>query len=246
MEMTGKIEQLSPRKTAGIAGIGYLIIIVTGIFAEFFVRSKLIVPGDAAATAANIMGSESIFRIGIAGEIVMLIFDVIVAVALYLLLKPVSKGLALLATSFRLVHSAVSGINLLNQVIVLLILGGTGYAAAFNPEQISNQTMLFLNAHNYGYIIGLIFFGIHCLILGYLVYRSEFIPAIFGIFLMVASLGYLTDGFANILMSNYNDYKSLFMAIVAGPAIIAELSFCLWLLIKGVRVRKSLPEPLPA
>jgi len=235
--MTNGTVDISPRTAARIAGVGYLVIIIAGLFAEFFVRSELIVRGNAAATAGNIIASEGLFRVGIAADTVMLVFDILVALALYVLLRPVNKDIALLAAFFRLVHAAVSGVNLLNMLFVLPLLGQTGYPVAFDPSQLHALALLFLNAHNYGYLIGLVFFGIHCLILGYLILKAGFIPKILGILMILASAGYLIDSFANFLLINYADYAAVFLAIVAVPAITAELSFCLWLLFQGGKVR---------
>nr|MBN2278745.1 DUF4386 domain-containing protein [candidate division Zixibacteria bacterium] len=235
--MTDYLNDISPRMAAKIAGAGYLVIILCGVFAEFFVRSRLIVPGDAAATASNIMASEFLFRIGIAGDLIMLVFDVVVALALYVLLRPVNKSLALLAAFFRLTHTAINGINLLNSVFALLLVNGPGYLTSFRPDQLYSQMLLFLNAHSYGYLIALVFFGFHCLILGYLIIKSDYIPGVLGILMIAASFGYLIDSFANILLSGYADYKTIFLIIVAVPAIVAELSLCLWLLFKGGEIR---------
>ena len=231
--MTVLISDISPRKAARLAGIGYLVIIIAGIFAEFFVRSRLIVWGDAATTAGNIIASEGLFRVGIAGDLIMLIFDAVVALALYVLLKPVNRSIALLAVFFRLIHTAVCGINLLNPVMTAQLLSGADFLAVFDSGQLHALAMLFLDAHRYGYILGLVFFGGHCLLLGYLVYRSGYMPKIIGVLLVIASLAYLTDSFANILLSNYAAYADIFLMIVAFPAIVAELSFTLWLLIRG-------------
>lgn len=237
--MTNDFSDLTFRRSAKVAGGGYLVIILCGIFAEFVIRSGLVVPGDAAATAANILASEGLFRIGMASDLVMLIFDVIVALALYVLFARVSKSLALLAVFFRLVHSAIYGLNLINLFFVLKLLGGTGYLSAFDQRQLQAQAMFFLDGHSYGYILGLVFFGVHCLLLGYLVYRSGFLPRIIGVLLVFASLGYLIDSFANVLMTDYADHADLFMLVVAVPAVIGELSFSLWLLIKGVNPERG-------
>ena len=237
--MTTTILSWPPQRVARTAGFGYLMIIVAGIFAEFIVRSGMIVPGDAAATTGNITASESLFRLGIAGDLVMLIFDVIVALALYVLLAPVSKGLALLATFFRLVHSAVVGASLLNLAIVLLLVGGTGAALAFPPAQLQELVMLFLNAHSYGYVLGLAFFAFHCVLLGYLVYKSGFFPKILGALLMLASIGYLVDSFAHVLLHDYADYAPVLMIVVFVPAFVAEMSFTIYLLTKGVKESKT-------
>ena len=237
---------MSSGRAARLAGIGYLVIIVAGIFAEFVIRSGLIVPGDATATASNISASATLFRIGIASDLVMLAFDAIVALALYALLKPVHQSIALAATIFRLLHTAVTGVNLLNLVIVALLASGAGYLAVFEAEQLGALVLTFIEAHGIGYAIGLIFFAVHVALLGYLVVKSGFIPRLLGILLLVASAGYIVDGFANVLLVNYADYELILGLIVFVPAVIAELSFALWLLFKGARLgqpsRKTL-EP---
>jgi hypothetical protein len=236
--MTNPITDMSPRKAARVAGLGYLIIIILGIFAELFVRSKLIVPGDAATTANNIAASEWLFRIGIASDLIMLTFDVVVALALYVLLKPVHKSLALLAAWFRLVHATIYGITLLALFFVLQLLSGADYVTVFGADQLHALVLLFLNAHGTGYRIGLVFFGVHCVFLGYLVFKSGYLPRILGVLLICASLGYLIDSFANFLLPNYANYEAIFLLIVAVPAIIAELSLSLWLLLKGVNIQR--------
>lgn len=236
--MTTRMADISPAAYARVAGLGYLIIIAAGIFAEFFIRSSLIVANDAAATAGNIAASQSLFRTGIAGDLIMLVCDIVVALALYMLFRQVNRGLSLLAAFFRLVHAAVYGVNLLNLVIVALLAGGAGYLAALQPSQSDALTMLFLDAHKYGYAIGLVFFGFHCMVLGYLVFKSGFLPRILGVLLLAASIGYLVDSFANILLPNYADYESVLMLVVFVPAFVAELSLSLWLLLKGVNVSR--------
>jgi len=233
----GKIE-ITLSHSAKIAGFGYLIIIITGIFAEFFVRSNLIIPGDAETTVNNIMTFEWLFRTGILSFIIMVIFDVVVAWALYVLLKPVNKSLSLFAAWLRLVNSTIFGIALFNLFSVIQILNDTAYLKAFGKIQLHSQVMLFLNSFNNTWLIALIFFGLHLLILGYLIYKSEYIPKFLGILLIVASFGYLIDSFANFFLPNYADYKDILLIVVAVPGFIGELSFCLWLLLKG----KKLPE----
>ncbi len=234
--MPYRTAEKSPLLYARVAGFGYLIIIVTGIFAEFFVRSGLIVPGDAAATAANIVASEPLFRAGIASEFVMLTSDVLVAWALYVIFRDVSRSLALLAAFFRLAHAAVVGASLLNTYVPLLLLSDATYLAVFDGDQLGALALLFLDAHSYGYVVGLVFFAVHCLILGYLVIRSRYVPRVLGALLMVASLGYLIDGFGWTLVSNYAAYEGSLAPLLFGPAFLGEISFCLWLLVKGVDV----------
>lgn len=236
MEMKDRIDGSAQDKVARVAGLLYLIIIIAGIFAEFFARQSLIVPGDAAATASNIMASEMLFRAGIAADLVMIIADVALALAFYVLFRPVSNTLALLAAFFRLAQAVVLGINLLNLFFVLELLSGAEYLTVIGADQLQALSVLFLKAHSIGYTIGLVFFGINLFILGYLVFKSGYVPKILGILLIGASLGYLIDTFAKALLPNYGAYQAVFDLVVFGPAFIAELSLCLWLLVKGVNV----------
>jgi hypothetical protein len=237
--MTNIIDDTSPSKAARIAGFGYLIIIILGIFAEFFVRSSLVVPGDAVTTANNIMANELLFRIGICSYLIMATFDMVVALALYILLKPVNKSLSLLAALFRLVHATILGIALYNLFSVLQLLSGADYLTTLETDQLYAQMMLFLNAFSYGWLIGLVFFGLHCYVLGYLIVKSGYIPKILGVLLIVASFGYLIDSFAHFLLSNYTNYEAIFLLVVAVPAIIAEVALCLWLLLKGIKLQHT-------
>ena len=226
-------------KTARFAGLLYLIIIAAGIFAEFFVRQSLIVAGDAAATAANIVASESLFRFGIAGDLIMIISDIALALAFYFLLKPVSRSLSLTAAFFRMTQATILGFNLLNLFLALSLLSGVSYLAVLGTEQLQAMGLLFLEAHGTGYSIGLVFFGINCLILGYLVVKSGYLPKVLGILLVVAGVGYLVDCFAQFLLPTYDLYADTFAMVVFGPAVIGELAMALWLLIKGVNVRPA-------
>lgn len=227
----------SLKKIARVTGVLYLIIIVCAGFSEGYVRSTLIVPGDATATANNIVASEWLFRVGFVSDLIAFLSDLVVSVLLYVLLKPVSKTLSLVAAFLRLLaHPAIASINLLNHFAALLLLSGADYLTAFEPEQLHALVLLFLNAHHYGYLIGGAFFGLHCLILGYLLFKSDFFPRMLGVLLIVASFGYLIESFGNFLFPNY---EALLVWVVAVPAVIAELSLCLWLLIKGVSVQQG-------
>ena len=229
--MTDRVADISQRKAARIAGIGYLIIFITAFFAEFFIRQSLIVPGDAVTTVNNILANELLFRGSIVGWLIALIFDVVVALALYVLLKPVNKSIALLAAWFRLIHAAVAGINLLNGFFALQLLGGAEYFSAFEANQLHALVMPFLNAHSYGLSIGIAFFAVHLLILGYLVFKAGYLPRITGILLIIASLFYILDNLAYFLMSNYA--TPMFLALLI---VVAESVFFLWLLFKGGKI----------
>ena len=235
--------ELSPKKTARIAGILYLVIIVSGIVAEFGIRSNLIVPGDAAATASRMMASESLFRFSTASDFVMIASDVALALFFYLLFKSVSHTLSLLAAFFRLIQAAILGMNLLNLFIALNVLKGT-FVSALGGEQSYALASLFLDAHATGYSIALVFFGIQCFVLGYLILKSGFLPRVLGILMIFASLGYLVDSFANFLLPSYDNFETIFALVVFLPAFIGELSLGLWLLIKGVDNNKVSAIPV--
>ena len=232
----------SAKMTAKISAYGYLVIFILGIFANFFVLESLVIPGDAAATANNIAANESLFRIGILSFIIMVVSDLLVAWALYIFLKPVNKNLSLLATWLRLVNCAIFGLALFNLIGVLHLISPAEYLAAIETKLLEVQIMLLLNAFSKTWLIGLIFFGFHLLILGYLIIKSKYIPNILGILLIAASFGYLTDSFANFLLSNYDNYKNIFILIVVVPGIIGELSFCLWLLFRGTKLPEIITE----
>jgi hypothetical protein len=231
--LSNHIADLSPGRTARMAGFGYLIIFISGIFANFFVLQNLIVPGDAAATVGNILADQGLFRLGILSFIIMVIFDLLLAWLLYLLLKPVNQDVSLFAAWFRLVNGAIFGFALYHLLSVLQLVSGADYLKVFAPGQLHAQVMLSLAAFNHTWLIGLIFFGFHLLLLGFLIIKSGYIPQILGVLLIIAAFGYLIDSFANFLLSNYAEYQTIFMLIVVVPGIIGELSFTIWLIWKG-------------
>ena len=221
------------KKTAKIAGLLYLIIIICAGFAEGYVRGSLIVPDDASVTANNIIKHQGLFRLGFVFDLIAFLCDLVVSILLYILLKPVNKTLSLIAASLRLLaHPAIASVNLLNHFIALELLGGADYLGTFEMDQLNSLALLFLNMHTTGYLIAGAFFGVHCFILGYLIYKSGLFPNTIGIFLVIASVGYLINSFGNFLFPNH---RELFDTIVVLPAVVAELSLCLWLLVKGVK-----------
>ena len=232
--MTTRTAGTSPLVYARIAGILYVIVFIAALFGPIFVRSNLVVPGDAATTANNIMASESLFRAGIFSYLVIFLTEIVLSVVLYVLLKPVSKTLALVMMVFRLAMTTIHGINLLNQFFALLLLSGAGYLTVFGTDQLHALVLLFLDAHEYGWSIGIVFFSVHVFLLGYLVYKSGYFPRILGVLLLLASLAYLIDAFAILLLPSY-EVTPIFLAV---PIAIAEMVFPLWLLIKGVNVEQ--------
>jgi hypothetical protein len=227
----------SSRRTARITGVLYLIIIICAGFSEGFVRSSIIVPGNAAVTADNIVNSEWLFRVGFVSDLVAFLCDAAVSILLYVLLRPVSKTLSLLAASFRLLaHPAIASINLLNHFIGLSLLSSAGYLKVFEAAQLQALVLLFLNMHNIGYLIAGAFFGVHCFILGYLLYKSDLFPGTLGILMIIASIGYLTESFGNFLVPGHENILQWIVGLSAG---IGELSLTFWLLIKGVKNPKQ-------
>jgi hypothetical protein len=194
-----------------------------------FASNAFGVPGDAAATAMILRASEPLFLLGIVSALLVQVVNVFVALALYRRLKPVSKTLSLVAAFSRLAITIIQGINLLNHFFVLLLLSGATYLTVFAPDQFHALVLLFLNAHESVVLIWGLFFGFHLLVLGYLVYKSGYLPKIIGVLLILASLCYLTQNFGNILLPNY---KEIFASV--GYLSIVEIALPLWLLIKGV------------
>jgi hypothetical protein len=204
-----------------------------GPFANFFVLDRLTEPGDAAATASNIADSEALFRGGIVALMAVFVADAVVAWALYIFFRRVNRDLSLLTAWFRLLYTAMSAIALLNLAVVVLLVGGADAATAFGAVQRDAQAMLFLDAYQYGWAIALVCFGIHLVLLGFLVFRSDYAPGTIGILLVVAGLGYLLNSLARFLLLNYQDYSEFFLLLVAVPAIAGEFSLTGWLLLRG-------------
>ena len=220
---------------ARVAGLMYLLIALLAPFAEFFVRQALIVPGDPAATAANIIASESLFRAGFASDLAVFVMEVALAAVLYVLFRPVSRPLALVMAFARLAMATVLGLNLLNRLTGLQLLTDPLYAAAFETGQLHALASVFLNAQSDGYDLGMVFFGLHLAVLGYLVYRSGFLPRILGLLMVVSALGYLVDSFTAFLVPQY---AGALAVVVVVAALIGELPLLVWLLIKGVNVER--------
>jgi hypothetical protein len=230
--MTTKEKMNSNKKISRIAGLLYLMVIVFGAFAEVGVRSSLIVSGDAAATAAKIMASGSLFRIGFMSDLIMMTCYFLLAYTLYVLLKPANNNLSLLFVLFTLASVAIMSLNMLNQFAALLLLSGADYLTVFSVDQLQALAMLFINLHKYGYFIAQIFFGLWLLPLGYVGFKSGYFPKVLGILVMLACFGHLIQYFQVFLFPNYEVITYPGLAI----ATIGELSLCFWLLIKGVNV----------
>src|SRR6266705_1636416 len=190
--------KVSLRRAALIAGLGLFIMVIAAPFAELYVYPKLIVAGNAAETAKNIIANKALFISCIFGYLVTFICDVFVAWALYVLLKPVNENLSLLTAWFRLVYAVIALVALLNLVNVLQLLNTADYVAEFQADQV----MISLNAFRHDWYFGLLFFGIHLGLLGYLVFRSGYIPRVLGVLLIIVGLGYLVTTLKQYLFPN--------------------------------------------
>lgn len=217
---------------ARIAGVLFLLSIVAGAFGEAYVPSRVIVSGDAAATAKNIIAFDSLFRLGFASYLVEAVCDIALNLILYVLLRPVRKDLALLAAFFGLVSTTLFGVAELFYFAASLILGGADYLKTFSPDQLNTLALLSLKMYGYGGGIFMVFYGIAAVLRGYLIFRSGYLPKALGVLLVLAGLGFVTRNFALVLAPAYaSDFLLL-------PMILAGVSLTVWLLVKGVDVPK--------
>lgn len=226
---------ISPQGYARFGGLLYLVIIVAGALGELFIRGKLVVPGNAAATASHILASESLWRLGIAGDLVMHVCDVFVMWALYVLLRPVNRNLALLNLLLNLIQTAVLVANKLNLLVPLFLLGDAPYLKAFDPAQLQAWSYVAIRLHEYGFGVGLIFFGCVCLVEGHLIRKSGYLPRALGVLMQVAGVCYLINSFALLLAP---DFEGQLFPFILMPCLVAELSLALWLLLKGVNLQE--------
>lgn len=231
--MTTRIAQTTPRRAALVAGAGYVAIFVLAVFGNFVVIEGLIESGDAAATAANILESESMFRAGLVAFAIVFVVDVFVAWALYILFRDLSRDLSLLTAWFRLVYTVFLGVALIFFFVALQLLSGDDYLTAFGPGQVDAHVLLAVDAFNYAWLVGLVCFGVHLILLGYLAIRSGWTAKALGYVLMVAGAAYIIDTLARAVIVDYADVENLFLAIVAIPSVIGELWFTVWLLRRG-------------
>jgi hypothetical protein len=222
---------------ARTAGFLYLIMIIAGGFAEAFVRQGLTINGDAAATARNILASEQMYRFGIIADLLTLICTIVLSLIFYILFKQVNKNISLLALIFSIIASAVMALNLLNQIAPLLLLHDTSYLDAFSIKQLQTLSLFFLKLQSQGYGISLLLFAFYFPIIGYLVYKSNFLPRILGIIYTLAGVGYLINSLGMFL---HPHLAGLLFPYVLLPAFIGETSMSLWLIFKGVKEPKNI------
>lgn len=223
----------SNKKTARIAGLLYLGVVLTGIFSMMYVPSKLIVWDNATTTFNNIVASETLFRIGIIIYLLCYIFFLFLPLVLYKLLTPVNEIYTKIMVILAVISIPIAFLNIQNKLNVLSLINGENYLNVFSNEQLQAQVLLYLNQYDNGYLIASIFFGLWLFPFGYLVFKSGFLPKILGVFLMLGFVGYLVNFLGNSLLADYSSYGiSSFVQI---PASIGEIGICLWLLIVGIK-----------
>ncbi|HET6806767.1 MAG TPA: DUF4386 domain-containing protein [Frateuria sp.] len=221
-------------RIARAAGLLYLVVIVTGFFGLAYVPSQLIVHGDAAATVLRLAQSQTLFRLGIIADLACNTAFLLLPLALYRLLAPTGRTAALLMVALAAAGVPVAFANTLHRVNVLSLLGHADYLAAFTADQLHAQVMLQLEAYRQGLLVLGVFWGAWLLPLGYLVFKSGFLPRPLGVLLVLGGLGYLADVPASLLLPSYGasavaDYATL-------PASLGEIGTCLWLLVMGARL----------
>jgi len=217
-----------------LVGLLYLLVSIPGLFALIYIPSKLIVHGNAAATLSNIAASETLFRFGIACNLISQILFLWVAVALYDLLESVNRRNALVMVGLIVVSVPIALLNELNAMAVLILVRGADFPVIFDQPQRDALAILFLNLHNQGFVVAEIFWGLWLFPLGLLVYRSGFLPRILGILLMLNCLSYVVNSLTSILAPQQGQIVSQWMK----PLGFGELIFMFWLLVMGVKPKQ--------
>ena len=216
-----------------MTGFLYLFYIVATIFANVS-RTNLIVFGDSTTTANNILASEGFFRVGFVSDVLAGVLFLLTAWALYVLLKPVNKNIALLFLLLNLAGVAVQCINMLNLFAAVLLLSGADYLRVFSADQLQSLVMLFLNLYKNGFVIAQFFYGAWLFPLGYLVFKSGYLPKLLGLVLIVECVAWLLYPFQFFLFPSLEAVSYLSFAI----GFIGEIALTLWLLIMGVKDQK--------
>ena len=228
--MTKRIAEASPRFKARMAGVCQLMEAVTAAFGEVIIPGKLVVAGNAAATAANILGHERLFWLGFVLSLIGVAFHIAWALLMYELLKPVNRSLSRLAAFVILVGCATQALTCLLYLAPLIILQDGSSLSAFTPEQLRALALVFLRLNNYAFQIYLVFFGAWCFLIGYLIFRSTFLPRILGVLLAISGLGWVTYLYPPLAHRVY--------PFIAAASALGEIPLELWLIVMGVNVQR--------
>jgi hypothetical protein len=225
-----RLADMSPKAKARLAGAFFLITLLLGVFAQGFISERLVVSGDAAATATNILAHESLYRLAFAVYLIEMACQITMTVLFYDLLKPVSKSLSLLAATFGLIGCTIKTLSRLFFFAPLLILGGAHYLSVFDVKQLQALALLFLRVNYQAETIAMVFFGLNAIVQGYLMFRSAFLPRVLGVLSVVGGLGWMTY--------LYEPLAVRLLPYILGVAFIGSLVTVFWLLVKGVDERR--------
>lgn len=228
--MTGTINVTAH---ARVAGVLYVVLFVLGPFVFLMGKATALVPGDAAASAANVLAMDTEFRSGLLIETAIFLVEIVLAALLYVIFRPVHQALSLAAAFARLGEAVVQGVNLLTTALVLIVTGGASALAAFSQAQREALGLVFLDANAFMVLVWGLFFGFHLLLLGYLVFASGFLPRWLGVLLLIAGAGYLLQSGGTIMWPSAREVLDTVVVVMAVPG---ELAFTFWLLVRGVNV----------
>ena len=220
----------SPRFIARMAGVFYLLTALTSVIGETFIPGRLVIPGNAAATANNILAHQNLFQLGFAALLIAVVFSVVLTALFYELFKPVNKSISLTAAFVHLVGLAILAFSSLLLLAPLVVLKGGKYLSVFKAGQLQALAYMFLQLNIQAWNAFIAFFGFYCVLIGYLIFKSAFLPRIIGAFMIFAGLGYLT-----FLLPSLSDYLSPYNL---APAALGELSLMIWLLAMGANSQR--------
>lgn len=219
----------TPRRLARVTGAFYLLTIVAGVFAEAFVRGRLVVRTDAVATATNILANETLYRVGLVADLAMLASYVVVTALFYEMFRPVRRSVSLSAAGFSVVGIAVLAVNCLNHLVPLVLLDSVTYQPAIQVSQLQALSLVALRLHARGYGIATVFFGIYCVLIGWLAFRSGWVPRALGALMAVGGVAYLASSIVGLLSpavaSRLPD-----LGVIGG---VAELALSAWLIVRA-------------
>lgn len=231
--------RLFPSKIARISGLLYCLMIPLGIFGIMYIPTFVIVAESAVTTAENILANIFVFRLSIVSALLVQISHIFIVLLLYKLLKHVNQNLASLMVIFMLVSIPITMINELNNYAALLLLGNSNFFAGLSMLQLQEISLTCLKLHDYGILIASIFWGLWLFPMGYLVYKSTFLPKFLGILLIISCIGYIIDSLCRLILPEYN--TTAFASII-GFTLFGEIVFPVWLLIRGVSVDKWMQQ----
>jgi hypothetical protein len=219
------------KEAARVAGVLYVLACLPAFLSLVYIPRTLIVPGDAATTANRILASETLFRLGIASELLNAIGFLFVVLALYRLFEGVNKRQASLMVTLFAISVPISCLNALNEIAALILLRGADVLSVFGKPQREALALLFLRLHGYGFVVAAIFWGLWLFPFGVLVYRSGFLPRILGVFLVINCFAYVIPSFTSVLLPQYKDIVSR----IAAPFLLGEVAIVSWFFIRGAR-----------